>query len=387
MTHAEARTVTGWSAARALARTLAEPVDVESVPLALAAGRVLAADVRSRTRVPGFDTAAMDGYAVAGPGPWRVTGRVLAGAAAPGVVEPGTAVEIATGAPVPDGSDAVVPYEDVRCGEGLVEAPPPRRIHIRRAGEDLRPGDVLATAGRDVTSPLVGLLAQGGTDVVPVRRRPSVRLVVTGDEVVQAGLPGAGQVRDALGPLVIALAERAGASTPELVPVPDDRDRLRATLIADGADVLVVTGSSSVGRADHLHAVLADLDAVRHVDGVACRPGHPQLLARLPDGRWVVGLPGNPFAGLVGCVTLLAPLLDGLLGRVERPPVRVRLAGDAQPPGAVTRLLPVRVTDGAAVPVADAGPARLRAAADADGVAVLEPGWQPDSPVEVLHFP
>ncbi|SHM90119.1 molybdopterin molybdotransferase MoeA [Cryptosporangium aurantiacum] len=379
-------TLASWREARALARTLAGPVGVDTVPLALGAGRVLAADVCSRTLVPGFDTAAMDGYAVAGAGPWRVTGRVLAGATNPGVVTPGTAVEIATGAPVPDGAEAVVPYEDVRVDGGLVDAPPPRKAHIRRAGEDLRPGDVLATAGRDVTPPLLGLLAQGGTDSLPVRRRPAVRLVVTGDEVVDVGLPGAGQVRDALGPLVVALTEQAGASTPELVPVPDDRDRLRAAVAAAGPDVVVVTGSSSVGRADHLHAVLADLGATLHVDGVACRPGHPQLLAGLPDGGWVIGLPGNPFAGLVGCLTLLRPLLDGLLGRAEAPAVRFPLRGGSPPPGTVTRLLPVRVRDGAAVPVSDAGPARLRAAADADGVAVLEPGWEPDQPVEFLRF-
>jgi len=376
---------TTWCDARARARS-GTPLEAEIVPLALAAGRVLAADVRSRTQVPGFDTAAMDGFAVAGTGPWRVTGQVLAGTADPGSVAPGDAVEIATGAPVPLGTEAVVPYEETRVAGGVVEAPPPRRVHVRRAGEDLRPGDVLARAGRDVTAPLLGLLAQGGADAVAVRRRPTVRLIVTGDEVIQHGVPGAGQVRDALGPLVVAVAERAGASTPEFVPVPDDHDRLRAALTGQGPDVFVVTGSSSVGRADHLHAVLAEAGAVLHVDGVACRPGHPQLLGGLPDGRWVVGLPGNPFAGLVGALTLLLPLLDGLLGRVPRPALRLPVAGDAPAPGTVTRLLPVQVRDGAAVPVPDAGPARLRAAADADGVAVLEPGWTPGAPAEILLF-
>ncbi|MFG1920931.1 molybdopterin molybdotransferase MoeA [Cryptosporangium sp. NPDC048952] len=371
---------TSWHEARDRARRCAKPLPAEDVPLT-SSGRVLAVTVHSRTMVPGFDTAAMDGYAVAGAGPWRIVGRVLAGTADPGRVVPGTAVEIATGAPVPAGTEAVVPYE-----EWAVTFDVPRKIHIRRAGEDLRPGDVLADAGRDLTPTLLGLLAQGGADTLPVRRRPVVRLVVTGDEVVQAGLPSAGQVRDALGPMVVALIEAAGASTPELMPVPDDFSRLLAAVTQEGPDVVVVTGSSSVGRADHLHAVLAESGATLLVDGVACRPGHPQLLASLPGGRWVVGLPGNPFAGLVGVLTLLLPLLDGLLGRVERPVFRLPVGGDVRRPGTVTRLQPVRLGDGVAIPVADAGPARLRAAADADAVAVLLPEWAPGEHAEILRL-
>ncbi|TQS45667.1 molybdopterin molybdotransferase MoeA [Cryptosporangium phraense] len=386
MTLLETRRATEWRTARVRARQLARPTGCESIPLADAAGRVLGAEVCSRTQVPGFDTAAMDGYAVGGPGPWVVVGRVLAGAASPGALAPGTAVEIATGAPVPSGTGAVVPYEESRVDGDLVDASPPRKTHVRRAGEDLRPGDVLATAGSDLSAPLLGLLAQGGADTVSVRRRPSVRLVVTGDEVVQLGLPGPGQVRDALGPLVLALVERAGAARPELVAVPDDHDRLREAIAGSDADVVVVTGSSSVGRADHLHAVLAELGASLHVDGVACRPGHPQVLAERPNGRWVAGLPGNPFAGLVAALTVLVPLLDGLLSRAPRPVFRLPVGGPVSAPGSVTRLVPVRLGDGAAVPVADAGPARLRAAADADGVAVLEPDWTPDQPAEILRW-
>ncbi|GAA0257001.1 molybdopterin molybdotransferase MoeA [Cryptosporangium japonicum] len=387
MTLVEAHTsTTSWYDARARARGCANPLPAETVPLGSAVGRVLADAVHSRTMVPGADTAAMDGYAVAGDGPWRVVGRVLAGEADPGRVEAGTAVEIATGAPVPDGTAAVIPYEEAAVAGGVLEAPAPRRVHIRRAGEDLLRGDVLADAGRHLTPTLSGLLAQGGADTVAVRRRPAVRLVVTGDEVVSAGLPLAGQVRDALGPMVVALIEAAGAAPPSVVPVPDDFARLRAALVGEAPDVVVVTGSSSVGRADHLHAVLTELGAELLVDGVACRPGHPQLLASLPGGRWVVGLPGNPFAGLVGALTLLVPLLDGLLGRAPRPVFRLPVGGAVRAPGPITRLQPVRLGDGVAVPVADAGPARLRAAADADGVAVLAPGWEPGALAEILRF-
>jgi molybdopterin molybdotransferase len=148
--------------------------------------------------------------------------------------------------------------------------------------------------------------------------------------------------------------------------------------------VAVVTGASSVGRADHLHRVLGALGARWHVDGVACRPGHPQLLARTVDGGWVVGLPGNPLAGLVGCVTLLLPLLDGLLGLAPRPALRLPLSGPGRPVEGGTRLAPVLIDGGAAVLVDGARPASLRAAAAADALAVVEAGWSAGAPVEVL---
>jgi molybdopterin molybdotransferase len=170
----------------------------------------------------------------------------------------------------------------------------------------------------------------------------------------------------------------------EVVQVPDRAERLVAALSASDVDIVVVTGSSSVGRADHLHAVLAELGAELHVDGVACRPGHPQVLARLPAGGWVVGLPGNPFAGLVACLTLLQPLLGALLGARYADPLTLPLVGAFTPSSETTRLVPVRLSAGRALLLTGARPARLRAAAEADALAAIEPGWTPESPVEIL---
>ena len=375
---------TVWRDARTLARTAAEPLGTEQVGLDRAARRVLASEVRSQTMVPGYDAAAMDGYAIAGAGPWQLVGRVMAGEGVPGRLAPGTAVEIATGAWVPPAADGVLPYEDCHSDGVLVSGEPPAKAQIRRAGEDLRPGDVLGQLGQEVTAALLGLVAHGGHDRLTVRRRARIRIVVTGDEVVRQGMPAPGQVRDALGPLAASFVVSCGAETPELIQVPDHRDRLATAIETANADVVVVTGASSVGRADHLHPVLHELGATMRVDGVACRPGHPQLLAGLTGGRWVVGLPGNPFAGLIACLTLLEPLLDGLLGRVRRAPLTLPLVGSIVPPGQLTRLVPVRLDAGRASLVSDARPARLRAAADADAVAVVEPGWRLDQPVEVL---
>jgi len=417
----------GWRRAHAVAAESAGALGVEPIAVAEAAGRVLAAPVHAAISLPGFDTAAMDGYAVAGAAPWRVVGRVVTGRAdpvplapgtaaslapgtaaslapgtaaslapgtaaslAPGTaasLAPGTAVEITTGAMVPAGAAAVVPYETCRRDGLLVHAPAGGRDHIRRAGEDMAAGELLAEAGTVVSAALLGLIAHTGADLVDVHRRPRVSVVLTGDELTTAGIPGPGQVRDALGPLLAALLARSGAVVTGQRYLPDGADVLRAAVSCASADVVVVTGSASVGLTDHLRAVLAGLDARLLVDGVACRPGHPQLLAQLPSGSRVVGLPGNPYAALVACLTLLVPLLGGLAGRRPEPAWELPVTGDVTPwPGGV-RIVPVRVHGGAARVVAGARPASLRAAASADALACIEPSWAPGATAQLLALP
>ncbi|MFI5838672.1 molybdopterin molybdotransferase MoeA [Catenuloplanes sp. NPDC051500] len=378
-----------WARAHRLAGTLPRALGAERVTLAGAHGRTLAEDARSAALLPGTDTAAMDGYAVAGPGPWRTAGQVLAGRLADGLprLEAGTAVEIATGAPVPGGADAVIPIEICRVDGDTVrlgEEASPDRTHIRRAGEDLTPGMLLAPAGTPVTATLAGLAAHAGLDHLMVSRSPRVRLTATGDEVIAAGIPAPGQVRDALSPLLTALLGHTGAAPAGTAHVPDRAELLDAAIAAPDWDVMVVTGSSSVGRADHLHPVLNGQGARWHVDGVACRPGHPQALAELPGGRWVVGLPGNPYAALVGAVTLLRPLLDALQGRTPRVPLRLQVTGDIRPYRAGTRLLPVRIEGGHAAVVPGSRPASLLSAATADALAVIPPDWTPGTAADLL---
>jgi molybdopterin molybdotransferase len=372
---------TPWRAARLIAAEAATALPAEDVPLDRAVGRVLAAAVLARTDLPGFDTAAMDGYAVAGAGPWQVTGRILAGG--PGWARelgPGQAVEIMTGAVVPAGTVAVLPYETA----DLSGTTPGAKPHIRRAGEDARAGSELVGAGRLVTPAVAGLLGQAGADSVPVHRRPRIRLLVTGDEVVSSGVPATGQVRDVFTPMVSALAAAAGAVVAERLVLRDDPGLLAERLAAPDADVVVVTGSSSAGAADHLHRVLEKVGARRLVDRVACRPGGPQLLAALPDGRWVTGLPGNPFAGLVAAVTVLQPLLYALTGRSVPLAIRLPVRGDVVVTAPVTRLVPVRLAGDHAVVVPGSRPASLAGAAVADALAVLENGWADGSPADLL---
>ncbi|MET8540345.1 molybdopterin molybdotransferase MoeA [Kitasatospora sp. NPDC004799] len=408
-----------WEQARAVARKAAgSPLPAVRSPLAEALGHALAEPLTALTDLPAFDTSAMDGWAVAGPGPWRLLAdRVLAGAR-PVPLAPGTAVPIATGAQVPPGASAVLRREHGEAaGRMLRTAPPaagapaagapsvvppspaspsvvPPGQDIRPRGQECRTGEPLLPAGATVTPAVLGLAAAAGCDRLAVHRRPTVELLLLGDELLSSGVPGDGRVRDALGPLLPPWLHRCGAEVTAVHRVPDDPDALAAALTARTADVLLTTGSTAAGPADHLHRALAATGARLLVDSVAVRPGHPMLLAELPPAatgraRHLVGLPGNPLAAVAGTVTLAAPLLrrlgghpDGAAGRAV--PAATALPGHPRS----TRLLPVWLTAAGAVPVAYDGPAMLRGLALADGLAAVPPGGLPaGAPTEVLATP
>jgi molybdopterin molybdotransferase len=339
---------------------------------------------------PAFDAAAMDGYAVAGAGPWRVVGQVLAGGPTwTGRLTEGCAVEIATGAVVPAGASAVLPYERCERDDGTLRGSYRQNSdHIRRAGEDVQPGDELVPAGRVVSAAVLGAAAQAGIDDVSVHPRPRVCLLVTGDEVVpDTAVPGLGQVRDAMSPMVAALVGRAGGDLVERRLLGDGAVLLRTAIAAAKADLVVVTGSSSVGTADHLRGALDRLGAHWHVDGVQCRPGHPQALATTADGRWVVGLPGNPFAALAAALTILEPAVAALAGRPPQVPLELPVLGEARLLPHGVRLAPVTLLGGQARIVPGGRSGSLRAAAVADALAVLEPDWTSGTPAALLPVP
>jgi molybdopterin molybdotransferase len=373
-----------WPSARERAAAAGAPVTPRDLPLELAAGSVLAADVLACTDLPPADTAAMDGWAVAGPGPWRVRGEVLAGSVSP-PLDPGDAVVIATGAWLPPGADGVLRREHGSLAGPRLTATDPRNPSrdVRRAGQECRAGDVVLPAGSRLSPAAIGLLAAAGADVVHVRRA-TVDVLVLGDELLTSGPARDGRIRDALGPMLSAWLPALGLEVVARRHVPDSPAALAAALEASPADLTVTTGSTARGPVDHLHAVLASLGAELVVDGVAVRPGHPQVLAVRPDGRPLVGLPGNPLAAATALLTLVVPLAGAL--HCASPPARrvVRLATGVAAGEEATRLVPV--LDGR--PVLFAGPAMLRGLAIADGVAVVPPGGaEAGAEVELLPLP
>ncbi|WP_040699205.1 molybdopterin molybdotransferase MoeA [Nocardiopsis kunsanensis] len=409
-----------WEHARRRARELGEslPAPVRDLPLDRAMGGVLARDVRALAGLPAFDASAMDGYAVAGAGPWRLVGRHLAGSSGPGVaLGPGDAVEVATGARVPKGTESVLPYERARVEESpgsdgsRVSGEVEHGRHVRWSGEETAPGETILTCGHRVGPASLGIAASLGHETLPVFA-PTVAIVVTGDEITRSGLPGDGRVRDAIGPILPGVADWAGAQVGAVRYLGDDRAALAEMMTAGDTDVVVVCGSSSKGPADHVRSILAEAGAETVVDGVQCRPGHPQLLARLrnagaalgtggpgsSDGRdrpgarggpagpenggesgdtIVVGLPGNPGAAMVAALTLFTPLVSALAGRPDPARVdgRVPVSGKIASHPGDTRLVAVRLDGrGRAVPVGHDRPGSLRGAALADAYAVVPPG-------------
>jgi len=381
-----------WPTARALAAQAA-PLPTVEVALGDAIGQVLARDLAARGDLPAADISAMDGWAVAGPPPWRVVAEVAAGRVYRGALSSGQCVDIATGAAVPDGADAVLPVEDslreadvVRPAASL-DGDRPR--HIRCRGEEARRGDLLLPAGTVVSPPVAGLAAATGSDTLAVVRRAVVDVLVLGDELLDEGVAEHGRARDALGPQLPAWLAALHATVPSVRRLPDDLDDVVSAMGASRADLVLTTGGTGPGGGDHLHAALSRLGARVVVDGVAVKPGHPMLLAALPDGRWVVGLPGNPLAACAALLTLVQPLLQALQGRTAGPPQSVRLA-TASPgrPGDAHRLVPVARTGQTAVLRPSCGPAMLRGLAGATGLAVVGPtGAAADESVPYLPLP
>ena len=388
---------TPWPAARALAHEAVLPLPPVRVALAEASGRTLAEDVVALADLPPFDTVSMDGWAVCGHGPWEVVGRQLAGEA-PGELRRGQALQVATGSAWPRGAERVLRRErgsthrdggrtELRVSDD--DAFPPRP-DVRKAGEEAARGDTLLPAGHVVTPPVLGLVAAAGHDTLLVHPAPRVAVAVLGDELLAAGLPGAGRIRDALGPQLPGWVAGAGGRLVGLRRVTDTKDETRRALADPAADLVVTTGGTARGPVDQLHAVLADLGAQLLVDGVAVRPGHPMLLARVPDGPVVVGLPGNPLAAAVAFVGLAVPALRHARGLAMPAALHLVLAGAVSAPPGAHRVVPARLDTSAGVVtlLPHGGPAMLRGLADATHLAVVPPGGAAEGDaVDVLPLP
>ncbi len=306
----------------ALARVFAlcRPLGTETVPLAQAAGRVLAEPARARRDQPPFAAAAMDGYAVAGavaPGQiLRVIGEAGAGHAFDAALGPGEAVRIFTGAPVPEGATRIVIQEDVtRAGDRITlgdDLDP--AAHVRPAGGDFRAGDALS-APRRLRPVDLALLAAMNLPQIRVSRRPVVAIIATGDELVMPGEdPRPDQIVASNSLALKALVEAEGAEARLLPIARDEAAHLRAVLeLARGADTIVTTGGASVGDHDLVAPVSRELGAEPAFWRIAMRPGKPLMAGRLFDAL-MLGLPGNPVSSIVCAHLFLLPALRAMLG-------------------------------------------------------------------------
>jgi molybdopterin molybdotransferase len=314
------------------------PLRAETVPLAEALGRVLAADSVALLTLPPWDNSAMDGFAVrsqdvvtATPGapvPLTVIGEVAAGHEPGAHVGPGTAVRILTGAMLPPGADAVVPVEDTDAALGVsalpdsvsVRAAAAAGAHVRRSGSDIRQGETLLPAGTRVNPAAVAALAATGHANVTVHRRPRVAIIASGDELRPLGEPlGPASIPDSNSESIAAQVIAAGAEPVRLGIAIDDMDALRERLMEGvlAADVVVVTGGVSVGAHDRVKEVFAEIGSL-DLWRVAIQPGKPLAYgsAVRPDGGYCIlfGLPGNPVSSFVTFELFVRPVLRRLRG-------------------------------------------------------------------------
>ena len=306
--------------ARARILAVARLTDPERVPLLAAAGRVPASfAVTATVDVPPFDNSAMDGFALRAadaPGELLLAGEVAAGERVLPEVPAGLAIRIMTGAPMPPGTDSVVPLEAAEeSGDRVRVRATTLGAFVRAAGGDTRRGDRIELPAEPLSPASLAVLASLGLGELDVRRWPIVAILSTGNELVAPGAPlGAGQIHDANSASLAAAVAEAGADPLLLPGVRDDEPAIRAALerAATQADLLVVSGGVSVGRHDHVRAAieqLGELDFWR----IAVQPGKPLAFGTIA-GRPVIGLPGNPVSALVTFELFARPLLRAMLG-------------------------------------------------------------------------
>lgn len=311
------------------ARILAQVTSVtppELVPVAHALGRVLADDLQAPFDVPPADNSAVDGYAVAsadipvsGTSVLQVIADLPAGSVFDGMVKPGQAVRIMTGAPMPAGTDTVVPQELVeRVGDQAKIPTIAKGANVRLAGEDVRAGAVVITAGTVLRPQELGLIASLGLPQVLVRQRVRVAILSTGDEVAEPGEPRKpGQIYDSNRFSLRGLVEEAGGVSADFGIVPDIRDELKARLLeaSQSAEIVLTSGGVSVGIYDLVKDVLGEIGGITFWQ-VAMQPGRPLAVGRIGNALFF-GLPGNPVASMLTFALFVRPALWKLAGRRE----------------------------------------------------------------------
>jgi molybdopterin molybdotransferase len=331
----------------------------------------------------------MDGYALKGeetfgataytPATFRCVGQSRPGLPCTLAIGPGEAVQVATGAPLPEGADAVIPFEGTGGGGesiAVYEAVPEGR-HVSRAGEDIAPGTTVLDTGRVLRPQDLGVLSALGEAQVAVVRRPSVAIIVTGDELLRPATPSQGfQIPDTNSVMIGALLGRDGGNAEVCGPIPDDRAKIERAIAeaAPRADLLLVTGGSSAGPEDHVPGIIAGMgQLIAH--GIALRPASPTGVGLICGGQLpVVLMPGNPVSCLCAYDFIAGPIVRRLAGRPNPwsyPCLKLPLARKLTSTVGRVDYARVRISSGMVEPLSISGASILSSVSRADGFVVI----------------
>jgi molybdopterin molybdotransferase len=377
-----------WEQARSEAYGSWKKLPVEKISIGACLDRTLAKDALALVELPTYPTSAMDGYAVAGKGPWKIVGEVKAGAPMKDALKDKTAVKIATGSVIPENTFGVIRWEVATVDGDELSGEVKQGQDIRPEGLESKQGDVLAAAGTILNPGLIGLLAAAGHDLLEVVRAPKATIILLGDEIVLDGLPHDGLVRDALGPQLPGWLQRLGVEVIETQYISDELNIVVDAIAkaAKNSDIIFTTGGTADGPRDHVHAAIAELKGELIIDRVKVRPGHPMLLAHINKVP-LVGLPGNPQSAIVALLTLGQPVIDALMGRKEAELNQIVTGDDIDVPEGFTRLVLGNVVDGWFEMGEYLGSAMLRGLAHSTGFGVADKSMEEGEMIAWLPLP
>lgn len=367
---------------------------VEHIPLAEAVGRCTSSEVIAPHDHPLFDMSAMDGYALgsAANNAWEVVGEVAAGSVFDRALQAGEAVRIFTGAAIPDGADTVVMQELVdRTNDHISHRDDRLRkgSNIRYRAEQVRKGDVLLRTGTELNAAAIGLLASVGVVHIQVTKKPTIRVIVTGDEFAEVDRPAPGKIFSSNDVLLVATL--SAIANVEVVYAKDTIASLSTALSSSIGryDLVLTTGGVSVGDHDLVARVLTDLHAEVRFHGVLQKPGKPMLLAQLGTTP-IIGLPGNPRAVFVLCYVYVLPFLRAMAGIAWPQLERSLLTEALEKKGDRAEFRAARVANGAVELLRDEGSHMLRSLVEANALVYLPADrkhWSQNDPVQYHAMP
>lgn len=368
-----------WDESFSLAKSTFSLMESESVPLKEGVDRVLANEIYSLCDLPAFATSSMDGWAVSGVSPWSVVGEVATGNTPQIAIANSQCMKISTGGVIPVGATSVIPWEQAQDHGQEVHGEISIGENIRPAGTECESGDLLFSAGTTLTPPMVGLLAATGHDQIEVMKKPRVGIFFLGDELLHAGVPEEGSIRDALGPVLPAMVQKCGAEIATSGFVKDVLSLLISSIagVLDVVDVIITTGGTADGPRDFVRPAIAHLSGRYVVDCVKVRPGYHILIAEIyHDGRKIpfIALPGNPQSAIAAFTSLGRPLIHSMLGMKIRDPAGVEIQEIFKTQDGFSRLVPGNIDGKTFTSSGYLGSAMLRGVSAASGFALVAPG-------------